>query len=65
MRDYVTMAFFVCQPNIFSGLQSNPQKSAPEIRGAKGQFLAAKAADLAKNLPDRAEMKTHPSSLLV
>ena len=65
MPDYVTMAFFVCQPNIFSGLQSKPQKSAPEIRGAKGQFLAAKAADLAKNLPDRAEMKTHPSSLLV
>ncbi len=65
LRSYVTMDFFACQPNIFNGLQSKRQKNAPEIRGAKGQFLAAKAADLAKNLPDRAEIKTHPSSLLV
>ena len=54
-----------CQLKIFCGLQFGIQKSTPVSRGAISQFLAAKAADLAKNLPDRAEIKTHSSSLLV
>ena len=65
LRSHVTTAFFVCQPNIFDGLQSEQTKTAPDIRGGKSYFLAAEAADLAKNLPDGAEIEPHHTSLPV